>query len=295
MASKQRLLGLTILLATTVLVVGCSSKGTKKEGDELEATLSQGDAELPAADEVGSIPEDNSDALSELSKSPSEAGADPFADLEDNLGEAAAKAEDGAPATSGGSGEMRDYKVKRGDTLMKIAFKLYGDIDRWKDLKSWNSGTVGRASALEKGTVLKYRDEGEFVLEKHDYSYKIQNGDTLGGIAKNIYGRQNKWKKLRSFNQRLIKDPNRIFAGFLLYYNITPEEQQEAERMRGAIGSAPPAAAPEHHEAMSPPPVSAESPPVSAAAPTMPAAEPIKNDGAAPVAAAPGGSEPLPQ
>ena len=34
-------------------------------------------------------------------------------------------------------------------------------------------------------------------------------------------------------NRQLIKDPNRIFAGFYLYYAITPEERDEAEKLKG--------------------------------------------------------------
>lgn len=268
-----------LLLALLVAVVlpnlmGCSSSSTKKDGAELEATLTQDDESLPDADEVGSIPEDNQDSLDELAKTGP--GEDPFADLEDNLEQ---NGETAQPGPSGGSGEMKTYTVQRGDTLMKIAFFLYGDIDRWKDLRSWNKGAIARVSQLEPGTQIKYADEGEFVLQKHDYSYKIQNGDTLGGIAKNIYGKTSKWRKLQQYNSRLIKDPNRIFAGFSLYYDITAEEQQQAEQMRNQIGSsAPPPAA----EA----PMSAEAPAPAVAAPSMPAAEPLQ-PGTEPVAAMP--------
>src|SRR3989344_3411968 len=125
-SSKRNLwmLGLALLVA---VLAGCSSKETGPEAGEIEATLTQGDEDLPNADEVGSIPEDNPDALNELADSNAAAGGvDPFADLEDNL------AKEDQPAVEGGgrSGEMRVYNVRRGDTLMKIAFKLYGDIDR---------------------------------------------------------------------------------------------------------------------------------------------------------------------
>lgn len=243
-----------ILMAMGLAFAGCSSKDTKPEDAAVEASLAQGDDDLPNADEVGSMPEDGSDALNELATggSPSGAGSDPFADLEDNL----SKADESAP--SGGSGEMRTYKVRRGDTLMKIAFKLYGDIDRWKDLKNWNQASIQQVSKLEPGTELTYADEGEFTVEKHDQSYLIKTGDTLGGIAKNVYGKTNKWKKLQKYNARLIKNPNRIFAGFTLYYNVTPQEQQEAEQMRNQIGSAAP---------MESAPPSMEAPAPSAAAP----------------------------
>lgn len=266
------LLGLVVSFA----LAGCSSKDTKPESQEMEASLTKGDDQLPNADEVGSIPEDNSAALDELAKNggaPAAAGSDPFADLEDNL----AKDSKGEDGPKGGSGEMRTYKVHRGDTLMKIAFKLYGDIDRWKDLKNWNKDSIHKASALEPGTQLNYVDEGEFVVEKLDHNYKIKQGDTLGLIAKSVYGKTSKWKKLQQYNARLIKNPNRIFAGFTLYYNITPQEEEQAAKMQNQIGSAPSNSAP----------VSAEAPaPAAIAPPAVPADMQAKP---APVAAAPGG------
>ena len=262
-----------LFMAVALAFVGCSSKDTKPEDAAVEASLAQGDDDLPNADEVGSLPEDGSDALNELAEtsSPAGAGSDPFADLEDNL------AKEDAPSGGGGSGEMRTYKVRRGDTLMKIAFKLYGDIDRWKDLKNWNQASIKRVSKLEPGTELTYSDEGEFVVEKHDHSYLIKSGDTLGGIAKNVYGKTNKWKKLQKYNARLIKNPNRIFAGFTLYYNITPQEQQQAEQLRNQLGSAAP---------MDSAPPSSEAPaPQAAAPPAVPADIQAPQE---PMAAAPG-------
>ena len=53
-SSKHNLwmLGLALWLA---VLTGCSSKETKPESGEIEATLTQGDEDLPNADEVGSI------------------------------------------------------------------------------------------------------------------------------------------------------------------------------------------------------------------------------------------------
>ena len=42
-----------------------------------------------------------------------------------------------------------------------------------------------------------------------------------------------KWKKLWENNKALIKDPNKIYAGFYLYYQATEEEKQNAEKHRG--------------------------------------------------------------
>jgi hypothetical protein len=62
--------------------------------------------------------------------------------------------------------------------------------------------------------------------------YLIKHGDTLGTISNDLYGTSSKWKKLWKNNRELIKDPNRIFAGFYLYYTITDEERQNAPSLR---------------------------------------------------------------
>ena len=47
--------------------------------------------------------------------------------------------EDGRNPSSSGSlllEEEDEYVVEKGDTLMKISFKLYGDINKWREIAS---------------------------------------------------------------------------------------------------------------------------------------------------------------
>jgi nucleoid-associated protein YgaU len=170
-------------------------------------------------------------------------GADPFADLSTEPGadseQSAASPPSESAAASSSAGEIAWYEVKRGDTLMKIAFSIYGDIDRWKDMKDWNADTVKNFSHLKAGSKLKYETPAvAFTQEELAHSYLIKTGDTLAGIADDVYGRRNKYKKLQSYNPQLIKNVNRIFAGFSLFYEITAQEMQEAEARRQQKGSA---------------------------------------------------------
>ncbi len=224
------------VLVSGFIMTGCSSSGeTNPEDGTVDAELAMSDDELPDADEVGSIPED--DAFSELAAEAGPAdpgGDDPFADLEDNLAD-----ESMANSMEVNEGEMASYTVKRGDTLMKIAFSLYGDLTKWRDLRTWNADTVGNGNNLSAGMNLKYVYSGEFVRQKLDYSYLIRRGDTLGGIARQIYGKVMKYRKLQRYNPRLVRNPNRIFAGFTLFYNITPQEQKDAESARMIGGTTP--------------------------------------------------------
>jgi nucleoid-associated protein YgaU len=149
------------------------------------------------------------------------------------------------------TGQFTDYKVQSADTLMKIAFETYGDVYQWKKIWKDNRDRIQDPNSIPVGTVLKLDTPASAVsIARNGDRYEIQPGDTLGKISDNIYGTPKKWRKLWENNKQLIKDPNRIFAGFTLYYQMTPEEKQDAERLKQQIknpplaGTAPPAATP---------------------------------------------------
>lgn len=248
------------LLAIVLSATSCSSSPPAGEGN-LDGALP---APESSADQVGSIPEDMlADEMGvessagmpgdELSSSPN-----PFADLsenhesestvtadrdallvpEDTTGGSSSSpfadldSNDGGHDSSG-SGKMDRYTVKAGDTLMKIAFNLYGDVERWKDLKELNSQALKGGDLVRAGMKLRYEVPNEsFNPDQHAKAYEIKKGDTLAGIADEVYGRRAKYKKLQNYNKDLIKNPNRIFAGFTIYYDITEQEMAEAEARR---------------------------------------------------------------
>jgi len=112
-------------------------------------------------------------------------------------------------------GAIAEYQVKKGDTLMLIAFNLFGDYRKWKELKSLN----GFDGALREGMVVKYyKPAQEFTWRPEGLPYLIKSGDTLGTISKDKYGTTKKWKSIYDNNQPLIRDPNLIFSGFTIYY-----------------------------------------------------------------------------
>tara|TARA_Y100000296_G_C5176832_1_gene260586 strand:+ start:1311 stop:1991 length:681 start_codon:yes stop_codon:yes gene_type:complete len=115
------------------------------------------------------------------------------------------------------------YEVQQGETLMWIAFKLYGDYGRWRELQSMNSGVL--ADGLQPGDRLTYNSNG-FRWAPNGLPHLIRSGETLGTISNDKYGTQSKWRKIWDNNRDMIKDPNLIFAGFTLYY--VPEERDIA-------------------------------------------------------------------
>ncbi|MGZ3787618.1 MAG: LysM peptidoglycan-binding domain-containing protein [Bacteriovorax sp.] len=117
------------------------------------------------------------------------------------------------------AGKVLSYKVQKGETLMQIAFKIYGDIGKWKDLKQMNQGKLSKNSSLRANMELKYTaPEKNFVWNPEGTPYLIKNGETLGTISNSVYQTPKKWKKLWENNKPLIKNPNVIYAGFTLYY-----------------------------------------------------------------------------
>ncbi len=253
----------TYFLLVTFLLAACSTSKPKTE----EATDTSAEANQSAADQVGSTPED---LLSEEKGDEGGANADPFADVKQDESAATPEATTEAPtenqlatdvdtkstdetlygttgdAQTESTGATDIYTVKAGDTLMKIAFTIYGDLSRWHDLYTWNQAKLGSANELKRGTKLEYQVPAVTAeRELHSHSYKIKKGDTLAGIADEVYGRRTKYKKLQRYNPKLIKNPNRIFAGFTIFYEITPQEMAEAEaRRRERMSAAAPTPTP---------------------------------------------------
>lgn len=125
------------------------------------------------------------------------------------------------------------YTVQPGDTLMKIAFETYGDLYKWKDLYEANKDRIKNPNYIPPGTVLSFeKPSSPVMIERNGEKYLIKRGDTLGSISGDVYGTRSKWKRLWENNRKLIKNPNMIFAGFHLYYTMTPEDRQELEQYR---------------------------------------------------------------
>lgn len=192
---------ISMLLAVTF--VSCS--GTKKAEDDSSAEagveLSDADAFLEdAADEVGEEPVALDDAtnMDQMSDAPM-----------------ATEESSGLIQPSGG---MATYTVQQNETLMMIAFKLYGDYGKWKDLARMNATSLGSNNVVSVGTQLQYEAPAqEFVWNPEGNPYLIKTGDTLGTISSDTYGTTRYWKNIWNNNKPLIKDPNLIFAGFTIY------------------------------------------------------------------------------
>ncbi|MFZ4712842.1 MAG: LysM peptidoglycan-binding domain-containing protein [Bacteriovoracaceae bacterium] len=115
--------------------------------------------------------------------------------------------------------EKKIYQVKKDETLMLISFKIYGDYSRWKELRDLNKKKLINGLLVKNGAEIEYMSDGtEFQWQPRGNPHLIKSGDTLGIISKEYYGTLKKWKDIWENNKPMIKDPNKIYAGFTIYY-----------------------------------------------------------------------------
>lgn len=149
--------------------------------------------------------------------------------------EAATTASTTTWSASSESGETIDYTVRSGDTLMKIAFETYGDLYSWKKIYEMNKDRIPSVGALTAGTMLKLEKPSlPAQIQRNGEAFMIRSGDTLGTISGEVYGTDRKWRRLWDNNRQLVKDPNKIYAGFYLYYTFTEQDRMEKEQLKSA-------------------------------------------------------------
>lgn len=238
--------GVGIRLIAVLVIFGLGACASKKADDQGLVSLSSTDAvepgvTLPPADAPAEIPPPvppENAGLQPEAQAAVAAEPQPEAVPMPPPAEAAPVA-DQAPVdqmqsqTTTGAFE---YRVKRGQTLMQVAFDVYGDIYQWKHLMELNPGKISDPSQLQRGMVLTLDQAPESAAqEKNGDPYLIRRGQTLGLISDDVYGTSVKWKRLWDNNRKLIKNPNRIYAGFYLYYLFNEQDRLDKLRFKGEV------------------------------------------------------------
>ena len=114
--------------------------------------------------------------------------------------------------------EYGSYKVVKGDTLMHIAFKIYGDISKWRNLSVLNEEQL-TSEEIQVGMDLRFEvPEDKFVWKPMGKPYMIKEDDSLSIMSGTVYNSTKHWKYIWDNNKTLVKNPNLIFAGFTLYF-----------------------------------------------------------------------------
>ncbi len=267
MEKKQTvLIALVLTILGSLTLSGCSSSEVTDNGevtaDELPVVDAQTDQlpntlDQPAADGVvadngppaeaptadGLAPEASVDmpATTEAPTTVAEAPVptempanSPSVDAPPSMNETAAPVAKVAETHSTGGGNEL-YEVQSGDTLMKIAFKVYGDVYQWRKVLDANNDRISDPARLVKGTQLRVDNAPSDAYYNGFEKYLIKSGDTLGYIANDVYGTKSKWKALWKMNDGLVKDPNRIYAGFFLRYTASESTPLAAESGEEAV------------------------------------------------------------
>lgn len=182
-----------LILCVLTLMTACSSAKPKEDEDV-----------LPPSAEAGT------DALPPSSDAPQGVLSTPQGTPDMTPSGSSASTIEGTP---------EPYTVEKGQTLMKIAYEVYGDAMKWKEIYEANRDKISNPNAIKSGMVLTViKPTVPISTEKAGEKYEIRPGETLGTISNQIYGTPSKWRDLYEYNKDLIHDPNRIFAGFFLYY-----------------------------------------------------------------------------
>lgn len=207
----MKLLLKLLLMISLLNIVACSnSKKSDKspEGDEVSEV--QEDADFI-------VDEGEDELMAESSSSPEEESINKVEEVKSEAAVTPEIVESSEPSKIQVTSEVSEYTVQSGDTLMLIAFKLYGDYRKWKDIESLNPGV--QSESLVSGSTLKYQTPSQkFEWNPEGLPHLIQKEETLGTISNDKYGTENRWKDIYDNNRPMIHDPNLIFAGFTLYY-----------------------------------------------------------------------------
>ena len=200
-----------ILLALLTLGVSCSSKRNKDNAAKTadisqEVSAEDADFIVDSEDEDLLLDDVSVDAVEAVAMSEAE---EPSLLLEDDSTMFAAESTSDVNIVGG------QYTVEQGDTLMWIAFKLYGDYKKWHHLSSLNGNM--NAGTLAAGTILNH-DSAGFDYRPQGLPHLIKVGESLGSISGEKYGTDKRWKEIWENNSVMIQDPNIIFAGFTLHY-----------------------------------------------------------------------------
>lgn len=118
-------------------------------------------------------------------------------------------------------GSKMSYVIKRGDTLASVATKIYGDMEKWREIAEFTG--MANPNMIYPGDVIYYQLTDQTMAFAAAYeSVKrsqvvVQPGDTLSTISSRVLGRSNDWKMIWRQNDN-IDNPDRLVVGQTLYY-----------------------------------------------------------------------------
>ncbi len=118
-------------------------------------------------------------------------------------------------------GSKMSYIVQRGDTLAKIATKIYGEPSKWTEIADFTG--IANPRLIYPGDVVYYQLTEQTRTFASAYEsvtrseVRVEQGDTLSTIASRVLGNPGNWKLIWRHNDT-IANPDKLVAGSVLYY-----------------------------------------------------------------------------
>ncbi len=195
-------------------------EGTQQIIDEMNQAGGSGAA---AAD--GAAPQQGFDNLAQNS-----AGKDGAAAAAPAAGQEGAQAAAPAAAPAAGAavapglpelGSKMSYIVQKGDTLAKIAARIYGDVNKWTEIAEFTG--LANPKLIYPGDVVYYQLTEKTQTFATAYEgigrseVQVGQGDTLATISSKVYGNSSLWKLIWRQNDK-IDNPDKLVAGSKIFY-----------------------------------------------------------------------------
>jgi len=127
-------------------------------------------------------------------------------------------------------GDTFNYVVVRGDYLSKIAKKVYGDMNKWRNLAAVNTH-IRNPNLIFPGETLKIPVDNSISLEFASMYLKlspgkrmmiseiVKPGDSLSKIAKRVFGSYKKWHDIWYQVKAEVPNPNVLEVGQTLTFS----------------------------------------------------------------------------
>ena len=113
------------------------------------------------------------------------------------------------------------YIVQKGDSLVKIATRIYGNPTKWTEIASFTG--LANPKLIYPGDVVYYQLTDQTLAFASAYEtlprseIQIMDGDTLSSIAGRVLGNPENWKTIWRHNDN-ISNPDKLTAGTTIYY-----------------------------------------------------------------------------
>ncbi len=124
----------------------------------------------------------------------------------------------------------RIHRVAEGESLSRIAERVYGDRELWKALAAYNTDRLPNPNVLKTGLVLRIPPKeiltgnaapattsiavrDPLTTPAVARAHVVREGETLSEIAAATLGSSRRWPELVAANRDRISDPDRVLPG----------------------------------------------------------------------------------